>query len=46
MPSYGSLLTFLWINKDIDQQITGEDEYETEQEASDRRWSWNRYPKE
>lgn len=43
MPSYGSVLTLLWIDKDIDQYITGEDEYEAEQDASDSRWSWNRY---
>ncbi len=45
MPSYGSVLTLLWIDKDIDQYLTGEDEFDAEQEASDRRWSWNRYPK-
>lgn len=45
MPSYGSVLTLLWIDRDIDQYIAGEDEYDAEQEASDRRWSWNRYPK-
>lgn len=45
MPSYGSVLTLLWIDKDVDQYIAGEDEYDAEQEASDRRWSWNRYPK-
>ena len=45
MPFYGSVLTLLWIDKDIDRYITGEDEYDAEQEASDRRWSWNRYPK-
>jgi IrrE N-terminal-like domain len=45
MPLYESVLTLLWIDKDIDQYITGEDEYDVEQEASDRRWSWNRYPK-
>jgi Zn-dependent peptidase ImmA (M78 family) len=45
MPSYGSVLTLLWIDKDIDQYLTGEDEYDAEQEASDQRWSWNRYPK-
>jgi hypothetical protein len=43
MPSYGSVLTLLWIDKDIDRYITGEDEYDSEQEASDNRWSWNRY---
>jgi len=43
MPSYGSVLTLLWIDKDIDRYITGEDEYDSEQEASDSRWSWNRY---
>lgn len=45
MPSYGSVLTLLWIDKDIDQYVTGEDEYDAEQEASDGRWSWNRYTK-
>jgi Zn-dependent peptidase ImmA (M78 family) len=45
MPSYGSVLTLLWIDKDIDQFLTGEDEYDAEQEASDHRWSWNRYPR-
>src|SRR5205807_10352993 len=45
MASYGSVLTLLWIDNDIDQRLTGEDEYDAEQEASDRRWSWNRYPK-
>jgi hypothetical protein len=43
MPSYGSVLTLLWINKDIDQYSTGEDEYQSEQDDSDKRWSWNRY---
>jgi Zn-dependent peptidase ImmA (M78 family) len=43
MPSYGSALTLLWIDKDIDQYITGEDEYQSEQDDSDSRWSWNRY---
>jgi hypothetical protein len=45
MPSYNSVLTLLWIEKDIDQYLTGEDEYDAEQEESDRRWSWNRYGK-
>lgn len=45
MPSYDSVLTLLWIDKDIDHYVTGEDEYDSEQEESDRRWSWNRYPK-
>jgi len=45
MPSYDSVLTLLWIDKDIDRYITGEDEYDAEQEESDGRWSWNRYPK-
>jgi hypothetical protein len=43
MPFYESVLTLLWIDKDIDRYLTGEDEYDAEQEASDRRWSWNRY---
>ena len=43
MPSYGSVLTLLWIDKDIDQYITGEDEYDAEERESDSRWSWNRY---
>jgi len=42
MPSYDSVLTLLWIDKDIDHYVTGEDEYDAEQEASDSRWSWNR----
>jgi hypothetical protein len=45
MPSYDSVLTLLWIDKDIDHYVTGEDEYDAEQEESDRRWSWNRYSK-
>lgn len=45
MPSYDSVLTLLWIDKDIDHYVTGEDEYDSEQEESDRRWTWNRYPK-
>jgi hypothetical protein len=45
MPSYDSVLTLLWIDKDIDQYVSGEDEYDAEQEASDQRWSWNRYSK-
>ncbi|MEK6299809.1 MAG: ImmA/IrrE family metallo-endopeptidase [Acidobacteriota bacterium] len=43
MPSYESVLTLLWIDKDIDQYITGEDEYDAEERESDSRWSWNRY---
>jgi Zn-dependent peptidase ImmA (M78 family) len=43
MPFYGSVLTLLWIDKDIDQYVSGDDEYDGEQEASDGRWSWNRY---
>jgi Zn-dependent peptidase ImmA (M78 family) len=43
MPFYDSVLTLLWVDKDIDQYVTGKDEYEAEQEASDARWSWNRY---
>lgn len=45
MPSYDSVLTLLWIDRDIDHYVTGEDEYDAEQEESDQRWSWNRYPK-
>ncbi|HEV8385287.1 MAG TPA: hypothetical protein VGQ11_10490, partial [Candidatus Acidoferrales bacterium] len=49
MPTYNSVLTLLWIDKDIDQQVTGmgdaEDEFDAEQKASDARWSWNRYPR-
>jgi hypothetical protein len=45
MPSYDSVLTLLWIDKDIDHNVSREDEYDSEQEESDRRWSWNRYPK-
>lgn len=43
MPSYRSVLTLLWIDKDIDQYVTGEDEYDAEERESDSRWSWNRY---
>ena len=43
MPSYGSVLSLLWIDKDIDRYVTGDDEYEAENEASDSGWSWNRY---
>ncbi|SRR5216683_2143041 len=43
MPSYGSVLSLLWVDKDIDRYVTGDDEYEAEDEASDSRWSWNRY---
>lgn len=43
MPSYGSVLSLLWIDKDIDRYVTGDDEYEAEDEVSDSRWSWNRY---
>jgi len=43
MPTYGSVLTLLWIDKDIDQYVTGEDEYDAEERESDSRWSWNRY---
>lgn len=45
MPTYSSVLTLLWIDKDIDQYVTGENEGDAEEEDSDRRWSWNRYPK-
>jgi hypothetical protein len=45
MPSYDSVLTLLWIDKDIDHYVSGDDEYDAEQEASEQRWSWNRYPK-
>jgi Zn-dependent peptidase ImmA (M78 family) len=43
MPSYRSVLTLLWIDKDIDHYVTGEDEYDAEEHESDSRWSWNRY---
>lgn len=43
MPSYESVLTLLWIDKDIDAYVIGDDEAEAEQAASDSRWSWNRY---
>lgn len=43
MPSYRSVLTLLWIDKDIDQYVTGEDEYDAEERESNSRWSWNRY---
>lgn len=43
MPSYGSVLTLLWIDKDIDHYVTGEDEYDAEERESEGRWSWNRY---
>jgi Zn-dependent peptidase ImmA (M78 family) len=43
MPSYESVLTLLWIDKDIDQKVTGGDEGDAEEEASNGRWSWNRY---
>lgn len=45
MPFYDSVLTLLWIDKDIDHYVTGDDENDVEQEESDRRWSWNRYTK-
>lgn len=43
MPSYNAVLTLLWIDMDIDHCVTDEDEQEAEQEASDSRWSWNRF---
>jgi Zn-dependent peptidase ImmA (M78 family) len=43
MPSYNAVLTLLWIDKDIDRYVTDEDEQDAEQEASDSRWSWNRF---
>ncbi|MGA8013817.1 MAG: ImmA/IrrE family metallo-endopeptidase [Candidatus Acidiferrales bacterium] len=43
MPTYDSVFTLLWIDKDIDKYVTGDDEADAEQEASDSRWSWNRY---
>jgi hypothetical protein len=35
----------LYIDKDIDHHVSGEDEYDAEQEQADQRWSWNRYSK-
>lgn len=46
MPSYDSVLTLLWIDKDIDQYLTGDDEQDAEEHASDSRWSWNRFPRD
>jgi Zn-dependent peptidase ImmA (M78 family) len=46
MPRYESVLTLLWIDADIDRKVTGEDEADVEDEASDSRWSWNRYRRE
>jgi hypothetical protein len=43
MPAYNSVLTLLWIDKDIDRYVSGEDEYDAEEAESDSRWSWNRY---
>ncbi len=43
MPFYDSVLTLLWIDHDIDHKLSGEDEHETEEAESNRRWSWNRY---
>jgi len=43
LPFYNSVLTLLWIHQDIDQHVTGEDEWDAEQEAADERWSWNRF---
>jgi hypothetical protein len=43
MPNYDSVLTLLWIDRDIDHFVTGDDEEDEEQNASDSRWSWNRY---
>jgi Zn-dependent peptidase ImmA (M78 family) len=46
MPSYESVLTLLWIDNDIDRKVTGEDEGDAEEDASNSRWSWNRYRRE
>ena len=46
MPTYESVLTLLWIDKDIDKYVTGDDEADAEQAGSDSRWSWNRYRRE
>jgi len=43
MPAYDSVLPLLWIDRDIDRYVTGEDEEDEEQKNSDARWSWNRY---
>jgi Zn-dependent peptidase ImmA (M78 family) len=43
MPSYDSVLTLLWIDRDIDHYVTGDGEEDEEQRKSDARWSWNRY---
>jgi Zn-dependent peptidase ImmA (M78 family) len=43
MPSYNSVLTLLWIDKDIDRYVSGEDEYDEEERESNGRWSWNKY---
>lgn len=43
MPSYRSVLTLLWIDKDIDRYVSGDDEYDAEENESDSQWSWNRY---
>jgi Zn-dependent peptidase ImmA (M78 family) len=45
MPHYGAVLTLLWIDQDIDRYVSGKDEYDTEQEASDEQWSWNKHSK-
>jgi Zn-dependent peptidase ImmA (M78 family) len=46
MPRYESVLTLLWIDADIDRKVTDKDEADVEDEASDSRWSWNRYRRE
>lgn len=43
MPAYQSVLTLLWIDKDIDHYVSGEDEYDAEENETDSHWSWNRY---
>jgi len=43
LPFYNTVLTLLWIDWDIDRYVTGEDEWEVEQEAADQHWSWNRF---
>jgi Zn-dependent peptidase ImmA (M78 family) len=46
MPNYDAVLTLLWIDSDIDRYVTGDDELDAEEEASDSRWSWNRFRSE
>jgi hypothetical protein len=43
MPSYNSVLALLSIDKEIDQYVSGEDEFDTEEAESDSRWSRNQY---